>query len=313
MTSSRSRSGDSPDDRLTGLAARQHGAISRRQAKASGFTRSMVETRVGSGRWLRTGFSGVYRVAGHPATWQHRAMAACLSGPAPTVASHTTAAALFGLVPAPQSPHVTMPLSSSVRQAGLVAHRSPVPAGERCKVQGIPATTPARTLVDCAQVLDAPALMTVLDSALCRQLTAPSAVLRSARGVSPGGNRPGLPLLREVLAVWTEGIRPGSPAEMRLLRRIQRRGLPTPEKQVELYDQQGALVARLDLAWSGRRAGLEYDGAEYHGPRQWEADELRLARIEALGWRVERVEKVDLLDGAERLRRVLAALLAVAA
>lgn len=80
-----------------------------------------------------------------------------------------------------------------------------------------------------------------------------------------------------MLAVWTDGITPGSPAEMRLLRRIERWGFPLPEKQVEIRDGSGMLVARVDLAWA------------------------------------DRVEKVDLLDGAERLRDVLIRLLAVAA
>lgn len=305
----RGKSGDSLDGRFSRVAARQHGAVSRRQALDAGFTRSMVQSRISSGRWLRTAFIGVYRVAGHPVTWQHQAMAACLSGLPPTVASHTTAAALFALGSAPLRPVVTMPLSASVRQGGLVAHRSPLRAGERCTVQGVPATVPARTLLDCARILDDRTLMGVLDQALCRQLTTPAAVRRAAEAASPNGNRPGLPLLREVLKVWTDGIRPGSPAEMRLLRRIERWGLPMPEKQVEIRDGD-ILVARLDLAWPWWKAGLEYDGQEHHGPRQWEADDLRLARVATLGWRVERVEKVDLLDGAERLRQVLSHMLA---
>ena len=155
--------------------------------------------------------------------------------------------------------------------------------------------------------------MAVLDPALCRRLTNPAAIQRAARAVSPSGSRSGLAVLREVLAVWTDGIQPGSPAEMRLLRRIQRWGFPLPDKQVEVHDASGSFVARLDLAWPSRRAGLEYDGRDHHGPRQWEADEVRQARIEALGWRVERVEKVDLVEGAERLKDVLVGLLAMAA
>lgn len=304
------RSARRPDRGVSQLAVRQHGAVSRRQAVDLGFSRTMIRSRLKSGRWLEGPFPGVYRTAGHPATWQHTAMAAVLSGPPGTLASYTTTAALFGLTEAPRRPHVTVPLTASVRRPGLVAHRSSSGAGTRCLVQGIPATVPARTLVDCAQILDGPQLMAIVDPALCRRLTTPLAVQRAAREVSSSGSLQGLPQLREVLAVWTDGIRPGSPAEMRLLRRIERWGFPTPERQVELRDAAGDFVARLDLAWPHRKVGFEYDGREYHGPRQWEADELRLARIAALGWSVEGVEKVDLLDGAERLRLVLARLLA---
>lgn len=300
------------EDQVHRLAARQHGAISRRQAEMAGFTRAMLRTQVRSGRWLRSPIADVYRVAGHPNTWQHRAMAAVLLGPPGAVASHTTAAALFGLLEPPAVPHVSLPREASARRAGVVVHRSRLGPGQQCRAQHIPATVPARTLVDCAQLLDVPALMAVLDTALYRGLSTPAAVKRAAELVSPGGVRQGLPILREALDVWTDGIQPGSPAEMRLLRRIERWGLPQPERQFELYDTAGGFVARLDLAGPARRRGLEYDGREFHGPRQWEADEVRLARIDALGWRIERVEKVDLLDGAERLRHVLAGLLASA-
>lgn len=300
------------DERVARLASRQHGAFSRTQAMGEGCSQDMVTTRLGSRRWLPTGLRGVYRIAGHPVTWQHRVMAACLSCPG-AVASHLTAAALFGLVAPPDEPHVTAPPTASARRRGVVVHRSPLVAADRCAVQRIPATVPARTLVDCAQLLDAPALMAIVDSALCRRLTTPMALQRAARSVSPDGARRGLALLREVLGVWTDGIQPGSAAEMRLLRRIDRWGLPRPDKQVELLDAAGRFVARLDLGWPDQRAGLEYDGRDHHGPRQWEADEVRQARIEALGWRVERVENVDLLDGAERLRGVLVRLLGLAA
>jgi hypothetical protein len=108
-------------------------------------------------------------------------------------------------------------------------------------------------------VLDAVGLMTIVDPALCRQLTTPAALQRAAQAVSPRGVRAGMSLLREVLEVWTDGIKPGSAAEMRLLRRIQRWGFPTPDKQVELRDSSGRFVARIDLGWPSRRAGLEYD------------------------------------------------------
>lgn len=291
-------------------AARQHGAISVSQALDAGMTRKMVRQRREAGRWLRTGYVGVYRMAGHPATWKFRASAAVLAGPPGTVASHLTAAALLGLSSAPARPHVTVPAGTSARKAGAEVHRSHLAAVDRCLLDRIPGTRPARTLVDCAQVLDGPALMAIVDPCLCRQLTTPAKVLDAAGRVT---RRTGPSVLKSVLVVWTDGITPGSAAEMRLLRRISRWGFPPPVKQWEVHDAAGVFVARLDLGWPSRRAGLEYDGREHHGPRQWESDEERQARIEALGVRVERVEKVDLLDGADRLRGVLGGLLAAAA
>jgi hypothetical protein len=303
----------SADRAVDRLAARQHGVFALRQALAVGMTRKMVRTRLASGRWGRTPHPWVYRVAGHPATWESRAAAAVLSGPEATVVSHLTAAALLGLTSPPDPPHITIPPGASGRRSRVAVHRSPITAVDRGLLRGVPGTRPARTLVDCAETLDAPGLMAIVDPCLCRQLTTPREVRAAADRVSPGGHRRGLGELTEVLSVWTEGIKPGSAAEMRLLRRIERWGFPPPECQVELHDESGGLVARIDLAWPWCRSGLEYDGQEYHGPRQWEADELRHARVEALGWRLARVEKVDLLDGASRLAAVIASLLARAA
>lgn len=293
--------------------ARQHGAVARRQALADGLSRTMVETELETGRWARTQFRGVYRDVTHHQTWRYRTAAAVLAGPADTVASHLSAAALFGLTPAPDLPHITVPPGGGCRKAGLVVHRSPVMARDRCESQGIPVTRPARTLVDCAEVLTAAGLMAIVDPCLCRQLTSPAEVLGAIERVSRAGRRRGVPRLREVLTVWTDGIRPGSAAEMRLLRRIERWGLPAPERQVEVHDGDGRFVARIDLAWPARRSGLEYDGQQHHGPRQWEADAARQARLETLGWRIERVEKCDLLDGATRLASIITAMLALAA
>lgn len=158
---------------------------------ADGLTRHQVETRVETGRWVRTAFRGVYRDATHPQTWRHRAMAAVLAMPDGAVASHTTAAALFGLLPAPKVPHVTVPPERGSRQRGLVLHRSPLGAFDRCEAQQIPPSGPARTLVDCAQILGGPELMTVLDSCLCRRLSTPAKVLAAAERVSVAAGGPG--------------------------------------------------------------------------------------------------------------------------
>jgi len=92
--------------------------------------------------------------------------------------------------------------------------------------------------------------------------------------LAPG--RRGLPLLEEVLAVSTPGPLPGSPAEMRLVRRLASWGFPLPERQLRVLNERGVFLGRVDLGWSDRRVAFEYDGAEAHTPRQWASDEARL-------------------------------------
>ena len=120
--------------------------------------------------------------------------------------------------------------------------------------------------------------------------------------MAPG--RKGLPLLERALAEWESGPRPGSPAEMRLLRLLERWGFPTPERQIEVRDGRGRLIGRVDLGWPDLKVGFEYDGAEFHGPRQSEHDARRQGSIEALGWRLERVRKEDVRPAKELRSRV---------
>jgi hypothetical protein len=93
---------------------------------------------------------------------------------------------------------------------------------------------------------------------------------------------------------------------MRLARRLQEWGYPAPERQVRIEDGQGNFVARVDCGWTGLRLGFEYDSEAHHGPRQWGRDDDREARIEALGWRIEPVDKFDLRPSSTRLRELLA-------
>jgi hypothetical protein len=293
-----------PDERADRLASRQHAAISHRQALALGMTRSQIQQRRASGRWLDA-CRGVYVVAGSPATWQQPTMVACLAGPTGTVASHLTAAALFGLTKPPKLPHVTVPARSSGRFQGADVHKSDLDRLDVCALGPIPCTRPARTLVDCAAMVSFEALCNLIDPALCRELTDTAGLRAAAVRASRSPGRRGLPRLEEVLAVWTPGPLPGSPAEMRLVRRLVAWGFPAPERQVEVLDEQGLLLGRVDLGWPPRRLALEYDGGEWHTPRRWASDEAREYAIEKLGWRIERVDRFDLRRSSSWLRELL--------
>jgi hypothetical protein len=219
------------------------------------------------------------------------------------VVSHLTAAAVHGLWRPSPLPHVTVPSTSSARCPIAKVHRSDVPIVDRTTVQGLRVTSVSRTLVDLASILDRASLERVVDDALCRQLATVASILDAL--ARAGSHRRGAVLLRSVLEVWSESIRPGSPAEVRLLRYLDERGFPRPVTQHEVRAADGSFVARLDVAWPDDLAALEYDGRAFHGPRRIDHDEHRLARLAALGWRVTSVTKVDLQPGERRLADVL--------
>lgn len=293
-----------PDVRAARLAARRHGLITLPQARAVGLSGAQVQRRVSSGRWEAVG-RAVYRVVGAPRTIHQDALAAVLSTGSSAVASHLTALALVGVASAPLTPHVTVAPTGSARTRGVVLHRSSVVLVDRTTVGCIPSTTPARSLVDAATVLDRVQLAELVDGVICAGLAQPSAILGAARRSQARPGRKGVPLLREVLQPWFEGIRPGSPAEIRLLRRLDDWGLPPPASQHPVCGPNGEVVAAIDLAWPDPRVGLEYDGERAHAPRHLAHDVIREERLRALGWRIERVDRGDLRPSSTRLRELL--------
>ena len=287
------------EQHLARLARRQRGLLTRTQALDAGLSPSAVKRRVASGTWHRL-VAGVYALASSPLTWHQRVLAACLSLNA--VASHRTAAALFRL-----SGFSTGPIDVTGRRAG--PHSSPLatvhrtvhlPPADITRVDGIPVTRPARTLVDLAGVVSPRALEEAVDDALCRRLvTLPRLDRRTAALLGKG--RAGSTVLAEVLGTWRgDQPLPHEVAEARLMRRLVHAGLPPPTPQHEVYAPTGGFVARLDLAWPEHRVGFELDGFRWHGsPRAHQRDLARHNRLKALAWTVLQATPADLAaDGA---------------
>jgi hypothetical protein len=95
---------------------------------------------------------------------------------------------------------------------------------------------------------------------------------------------------------------------MRLLRRIEDWGLPSPVRQHRVRLPSGQ-VCLLDLAWPSSWVGLEYDGERWHTPRQLASDVARETGLRDLGWTVRRADRHDLGPSSTRLRSELGPLL----
>lgn len=233
-------------------------------------------------------------------------MVACLAGPPGTVASRLTAAALLGLATPPKTPQVTVPPTASGRFKGADIHHAPLQGADICKVANIPCTRPARTVVDCAALLTYEALCEMVDDLLCRAPNTPSSLREAMTRASLGPGRKGFRNLERALEVWTPGPRPGSRAEVRLVRQLRAWGFPLPERQVEIHDREGRFVARADLGYRNSKGDptvvLEYQGERHHGPRQEDHDARRIQRIEATGVAVILVDRDNLRSPALRAR-----------
>jgi len=243
----------------------------------------------------------VYRIAGAPVTEPQRAYAAVLCGGIDTLVAGPSALALLGVGRPPEVPMITRPPSASARTGGVRTRRSPVDSQDRTKVGPIPCTTPARALLESASLVNTEALEALVDEVLDRRLATPAAVLGAIRRAPHGHGRTGAPRLRAALEPWLGGIVPGSPAEVRLIRRLVEWGFPQPELQHEVGLPTGR-SAFIDVAWPDALVGLEYDGSKAHAPRRLDADVSREEALRAQGWWIGRVDRHDLAPSSTRVR-----------
>ncbi len=130
-----------------------------------------------------------------------------------------------------------------VRHAGLGP-------GEQTTVDGFPVTTLNRTIKDLATVLTEDDLICLLDSALRLGWQPTEYTGACARRIASA-----LPLTDR---------RSESPLETLLRLLLTRAGLAPEELQWKLYDDNGLLYARLDLAWPSVMVSIEADGRRYH-------------------------------------------------
>ncbi|CAN5825856.1 hypothetical protein BH10ACT9_BH10ACT9_44210 [soil metagenome] len=121
-------------------------------------------------------------------------------------------------------------------------------------------------------------------------------------------SHPGVRGLREfeqILGLVDAGAESPKETWLRLL--LQRRGLPPVQTQIEVRDEFGVFVARLDMGWPELKLAIEYDGDQHRTDRkQYVRDMRRLGGLTRLGWVVIRVIKED--SEVLIVRRVRAAL-----
>jgi very-short-patch-repair endonuclease len=264
--------------RVTALGERQHGVITRRQLIEIGLTDPGIDRRVKDGRLWRV-HRGVYAVGRPALTTKGRFIAAVLSCGANAVLSHLAAAILWGLLKE-RGPRidVTVPRGGQRRRRGaVIIHRAALPAPDVTARHGIPVTTPARTLIDLADILPRRQLERALDEAAYLRL--------DVSDLQPRPGRRGSGMLAQVLARHVAGsTRTRSTLEERMLSLCHRFRLPTPEVNSSIDGYEA------DFAWREPRLLVETDGWAAHGTRAaFERDRRRDADLLAAGWRVLRI------------------------
>ncbi len=292
---------DTSERRIAGIAARQDNIITRAQLRQAGMTERQLDWRVERGD-LRRLHRGIYLTGYAPPSSRAAARAAVLACGPDALASHRSATALWGLTAAPARPEVTVIARNPGPKPGITIHRvTAVPAEERRGLGGLPVASPVRAVIDFAAHATRGELEHVIQEAIVKRILSDEDL---QAGVERGRCRPGVALVRSVLALESGPGFTRSAAERALISIVNRAGLPSPEKNVVICGQ------RVDAAWRDQRLVVEADG---RGPHDhglaFERDRRRDQILISAGWRVIRVTYRQLHDEPERVAAVIAAAL----
>jgi very-short-patch-repair endonuclease len=261
--------------------------VHRLQLSEAGIGRGAIAHRLRTG-WLHEPFPSVYRVAGAGTSRSGRIMAAALFFRGNAVVCGIDAAALWELLDTTQNPVSGAPISlllvgrSYKPRPGLNVHRiKALPSSDIRWRNGIPVTSPARTILDLGATMDQLELEAALLVALRRNLARRSH-LTDVMERNPQAK--GIAKLRQLLE------QPGllhdtrSKYERKLLKLLEQAELPRPITNTYVA---GKLV---DAYWSEFKLVLEFDGWQDHGKRgQFETDRLRDQHLLIAGHHVMRI------------------------
>ena len=270
------------------LASLQWGCITTRQLRSCGVDKS-TQT-----RWVKLGIlrqlhHGVYVYGPLGLAPEQRWMAALLAASDRAALSHTTAAAVHGLVAVRAITEVTAP----TRRRGDASMRVRSGTGETTVVRGLRVTTVAQTLLDLAAIRWP--IERLVNDALGRSLVSLDDL--KAFALDHRGRRGAKPLLKAVGLPHTR-----SAWERRFLRWVtQLDGLPNPKTN----DRIDALT--VDVHWPPHGLVVELDTDQTHGtPWAKRRDARRDAYLRRRGKRVRRIRRETFdPDAVERMLRAL--------
>jgi hypothetical protein len=188
------------DTAVSMLFRDQHGLVLRGQLLPLGYTDRQIQSRLSAGEWRQV-HRGVYRSSASPMTAEQRLLAACFAAGPRSVASHASAAWLWGLLDhAPERPTLSIPRPAHPRLRGVELHRPGDLDPSRISYRkGIPCTDPLRALVDLAATADRELATGALDQALSTRLVSGRAVAAELERRTARGRR-GVRPLREIMA-----------------------------------------------------------------------------------------------------------------
>jgi predicted transcriptional regulator of viral defense system len=285
---------------IAALAARQHGVISVLQLRGLGLDRYWVRRRVEQGLLHRV-YRAVYSVGLPQVSPLGRYLAAVMACGPRAWLSHRAVADVWGLRPNAMFVEVTVG-AKRPGPPGVQVHRTRMLAPQDFTVHdGIPVTTPARTLLDLSAVVKPHELAVAIDRAErlgLFDLKATTELLDRARG------RRGASLLRQMIAAYEPSTQK-SELERRFKALIDTApDIPAPSFNAVVQGEK--TTHEVDAFWPAERLAVQLDGFEFHRTRRdRERDAASDADLELAGERVMRLTWDDVaLHGERTLRRI---------
>ncbi len=241
----------------------------------------------------------MYRLNGAPSNWEARIAAARLEVGTDAIASHRSAAALYGLDGFDQQRvvHLSLPAGRSPRKRPDVrVHRCAdydlIDAQHR---RNIPVTGPARLVLDLYAAEPNPlvarrALFSVRKKNLATWVDLDECLRRHARR-----GRPGIVQVRADLELYRRIGCPETSFEDAISRLLTDAGLPEPRLQHWVITPGGRY--RIDVAYPEFRVGIEGKSKAHHlTDEAFESDSVRDANLGIAGWTVIHVTWAQLRD-----------------
>lgn len=251
------------------MARRQHGLVTREQLLAAGVGASAIK------RWLAKGLlhrvhPGVYRLGHRAPSREASCLAAVLAAGDGAALCGFAAAHHYGALRRPPAVEITAPVDLRLR--GVITRRlAPLGPGELRVHEGVPVTSPARTMVDLAARADLETLTEISHTLGVKHGLAAQDVFAA---MARRGRVNGAPLLRAIYEGDAEVLL--SRLERRFAALLRDAGLSLPatnRKEGTFY---------VDCRWSALT--VELLGYRYHASRAaWTKDQRRAREAYARG------------------------------
>jgi very-short-patch-repair endonuclease len=231
-------------------------------------------------------------------------MAACLWAGDAAVASHRAAASLWeieGFASAPTE--ISIPGRRTQAPKGVICHQvASLAPGDVTRRQGIPVTTPARTLLDLGAVAGKRRVERAMHQVLRRGLASMEKLERMV-GEAGGKGRRGVGVLRDILKACGPGyVPPESELEALVFNMLRGPGLPMPVPQFRVRDEHGEVILRADFAFVEDWLLMPVDGYSVHSDREaWYEDRRKRNAVVVLGWGIFSITYDDLRNRPDEL------------